>query len=120
MTVGDEQFFVDMLFYHIRLRCFFVVELKARKFKPSDAGQLNFYLAAIDGQLRQPGDNPTIGILLCKSKNKIVAEYALQNMTSPIGISEYQLTKMMPKNLKTSLPTIEEIEAELSDEKKSK
>ena len=120
IKVGDSDFFIDMLFYHLKLRSYVVIELKARKFKPEDAGQLNFYLSAVDAQLKTGQDNPTIGILLCKSKDKIVAEYALNNVTSPIGVSDYQLTKMMPKNLKTSLPTIEEIEAELSDEKNTK
>ncbi len=110
ITVGESDYLIDMLFYHIKLKCYVVIELKARKFKPIDAGQLNFYLSAVDNTLKGEGDNPTIGILLCQSKEKIVAEYALRNMTSPIGVSEYMLTKMMPKNLKTSLPTIEEID----------
>lgn len=120
IKVGDSDFLIDMLFYHLKLRCYIVIELKARKFEPKDAGQLNFYLAAVDAQMRVEGDNPTVGILLCQSKDKIVAEYALKNISSPMGVSEYQLTKMMPKNLKTCLPTIEEIEAELSDGKRTK
>lgn len=114
IKVGDSDFLIDMLFYHLKLRSYVVIELKARRFEPKDAGQLNFYLAAIDAQMKAPNDNPTIGILLCQSKDKIVAEYALKNVSSPIGVSEYELTKMMPKELKTSFPTIEEIEAELS------
>jgi predicted nuclease of restriction endonuclease-like (RecB) superfamily len=116
VEVGDESFKIDMLFYHLKLRCYVVIELKARQFKPADAGQLNFYLTAVDEKIKQVSDNPTIGILLCKSRNKIIAEYALRNVSSPIGVSEYLLTKMMPKDLKTSLPTIEEIEQELSDD----
>jgi predicted nuclease of restriction endonuclease-like (RecB) superfamily len=114
VKVGDQTFRIDMLFYHLKLKCYVVIELKARQFKPADAGQLNFYLTAVDEKIKQVDDNPTIGILLCKSRNRVIAEYALRNVSSPIGISEYQLTRMMPKDLKTSLPTIEEIEQELS------
>jgi predicted nuclease of restriction endonuclease-like (RecB) superfamily len=116
IEVGDENFKIDMLFYHLKLRCYVVIELKARQFKPTDAGQLNFYLTAVDEKIKHADDNPTIGILLCKSRNKVIAEYALRNVSSPIGVSEYQLTRMMPKDLKTSLPTIEEIEEELSND----
>lgn len=116
LTVGDSTYYIDMLFYHIKLKCYVVIELKARKFDPKDAGQLNFYLSAVDDIIKGEDDNPTIGILLCQSKDKIVAEYALRNVSSPIGVSEYQLTRMMPNDLKTSLPTIEEIEQELSQD----
>lgn len=115
LTFDDQEFFVDLLFYHLNLRSFCVIELKATKFKPEHTGQLGFYLAAVDDLLKKENDNPTIGILLCKSKNKIVAEYALRNVKAPIGISEYTLSKALPKELKTSLPTIEEIEAELNE-----
>lgn len=115
LTFEDQEFFVDLLFYHLHLRSFVVIELKATKFKPEHTGQLGFYLAAVDDLLRKEGDNQSIGILLCKSKNKIVAEYALRSIKAPIGISEYQLSKALPKTLKTSLPTIEEIEAELNE-----
>jgi predicted nuclease of restriction endonuclease-like (RecB) superfamily len=114
LNFDDQEFFVDLLFYHLNLRCYVVCELKATKFKPEHTGQLGFYLAAIDDQLKKEHDNRTIGILLCKTKNKVVAEYALQNIDAPIGVSEYTLTKAVPKNLKTDLPTIEEIETELS------
>jgi len=114
LTFDDQEFFVDLLFYHLNLRCFIVIELKATKFKPEHTGQLGFYLAAVDDLLKKENDNPTIGILLCKSKSKIVAEYALRNVKAPIGISEYTLSKALPKDLKTSLPTVEEIEAELN------
>ncbi len=115
LTIDDEEFFVDLLFYHLHLRAFVVIELKAGKFKPEYMGQLGFYLAAADDLLKKEGDNQTIGILICKSKSKVVAEYALRNMKAPIGISEYTLSKALPKELKTSLPTIEQIEAELNE-----
>lgn len=115
LTFDDQEFFVDLLFYHLHIRSFVVIELKATKFKPEHTGQLGFYLAAVDNLMRREGDNRSIGILLCKSKNKIVAEYALQNVNAPIGISEYQLSKALPSELKSSLPTIEEIEAELNE-----
>jgi predicted nuclease of restriction endonuclease-like (RecB) superfamily len=115
LTFDDQEFFVDLLFYHLHLRAFVVIELKAGKFKPEYTGQLGFYMAAVDDLMRKEGDNQTIGILLCKSKHKVVAEYALRNMSAPIGISEYTLAKALPKELKTSLPTIEEIEAELNE-----
>ncbi len=114
LEVDNEQFFIDMLFYNLKLRCFVVVEIKAGKFKPEHAGQLNFYLSAVDVQWKQPQDNPTIGLLLCKSRSKIIAEYALKDIDKPIGISEYELTKAIPEDLKPSLPSIEEIEAELN------
>lgn len=115
LTFDDQEFFIDLLFYHLHLRAFVVIELKAKKFKPEHTGQLGFYLAAVDDLMRKEGDNQTIGILLCKSKNKIVAEYALRNIKAPIGVSEYALAKALPKNLKTSLPTVEEIEMELNE-----
>ncbi len=115
LTFEDQEFFIDLLFWHLKLIAFIVIELKSTKLKPEHTGQLGFYLAAVDDQLRQPGDNKTIGILLCKSKNKFVAEYALRNISAPIGISEYTLSKALPKELKTSQPAIEEIEAELNE-----
>lgn len=115
IEVDGENFFIDILFYHLKLRCFVVCEIKAKKFKPADLGQLSFYLAAVDDKVRQEGDNPTIGILLCESRSKIVAEYALRNIKAPIGVSEYTLEKALPKELKIGLPAIEEIEAELNE-----
>jgi len=115
LTFDDQEFFVDLLFYHLQLRAFVVIELKATKFKPEHTGQLGFYMAAVDDLMRKEGDNQTIGILLCKSKNKVVAEYALRNMRAPIGVSEYTLSKSIPKELKSSLPSVEEIEASLND-----
>lgn len=115
LETAGEDFYIDLLFYHLQLRCFVVVELKARKFEPKDVGQLNFYLTAIDKQMRKPGDNPTIGLLLCKTKNNLIAEYALQDVKKPIGIAGYtaKIVESLPKNLKGSLPTVEEIEAKL-------
>lgn len=113
LEIGDDEFYIDLLFYHLKLRCFIVVELKKGKFKPEYSGQVNFYCSAIDGILAQKDDKPTIGLILCQEKNEIVAEYSLKNMTQPIGISEYQLTEILPKEFESSLPTIEEIEQEL-------
>jgi predicted nuclease of restriction endonuclease-like (RecB) superfamily len=114
LTVGDEDCYLDLLFYHIHLRCYVVVELKAAKFKPAFVGQLNFYLSAIDDRLRSEGDNPTIGLILCKSKDKLAAEYALRGLTQPLAVADYLLTKAIPQELQGALPTIEEIEAELA------
>jgi predicted nuclease of restriction endonuclease-like (RecB) superfamily len=113
LEVGDDDFYIDLLFYHLNLRCYVVIELKTGKFKPEYAGQLNFYLSAIDDQIRHPDDKPTIGLLLCKDKNKLVAEYALKDISKPIGVSEYKIMKSIPANLKKSLPTVEELEEEL-------
>lgn len=113
LEVGGEDFFIDLLFYHLKLRCYIVVELKADKFRPEHLGQLGFYLTAIDRQVKSEQDNATIGLLLCKSKNKVVAEYALGDRHQPMGISEYKLLESLPEQLQTSLPTIEEIEREL-------
>ena len=115
IEIDGENYFIDVLFYHLKLRAFIVGEIKAKKFKPADLGQLSFYLSAVDAVFKHPQDNPTIGILLCESRSKIVAEYALKNINAPIGISEYTLSKALPKDLKTSLPTIEEIETELNE-----
>lgn len=116
LEVDGEDSFIDLLFYHLKLRCYFVIELKAGKFDPRDAGQMNFYLSAVDDLLRHKDDNPSIGIIICQTKNSIKAEYALRGIRKPISISSYetQLVKSLPKNLKASLPTIEEIESELS------
>ena len=114
LEVAGDEFFIDLLFYHTRLKCFIVVELKAQAFKPEHAGQLNFYLNAVDAQIKAPDDKPTIGLLLCKTKNRLVAEYALSGIEKPIGVAEYQLVRALPKPLDTCLPSIEELEAELS------
>ncbi|HBB26767.1 MAG TPA: DUF1016 domain-containing protein [Bacteroidetes bacterium] len=118
LEVGDDEFLVDLLFYHLKLRRYVVVELKARAFTPGDVGQLNLYLSAVDDLLRHADDQPTIGLLLCRSRNKLVAEYALRGLDQSIAVAEWQtrLTDSLPDNLRGSLPTIEEIEAELSVE----
>ena len=116
LEVEGDEFFIDLLFYHTRLKCYVVVELKATAFKPEHAGQLNFYLATVDAQIKAPDDKPTIGLLLCKTKKRLVAEYALSGMEKPMGVAEYQLVRALPKPLDTCLPTIEELETELSRE----
>ncbi len=113
LEVEGDEFFIDLLFYHTRLKCYVVVELKATAFKPEHAGQLNFYLAAVDRQVKAPDDRPTIGLLLCKTKKRTVAEYALSGIDKPIGVAEYQLVRALPEPLVTSLPTVEELESEL-------
>ena len=114
LDVGGDEFFIDLLFYHLKLRCYVVIELKAGKFEPEHLGQLGFYLTAVDRQVRHEHDNPTIGLLLCKSKNEIVAEYALADKTQPMGVAEFKLLDSLPPELQTSLPTIEQIERELA------
>lgn len=115
LEIGEVDYYVDLLFYHLNLKCFVVVELKARKFDPRDIGQLNFYLSVVDDLLRRPSDEPTIGLLLCKTKNNFTAEYALSGINKPIGVAEYEtaIFKKLSKELKSNLPSIEEIEAEL-------
>jgi len=113
LNVGGEEFFIDLLFYHLKLRCYVVIELKGGKFKPEHLGQLGFYLTAVDRQVKTEHDGPTIGLLLCKSKNKVVAEYALGDKTQPMGIAEYKLLESLPADLQTGLPSIEQIEREL-------
>ncbi|PRY63039.1 putative nuclease of restriction endonuclease-like (RecB) superfamily [Vreelandella songnenensis] len=113
LDVGGEEFFIDLLFYHLKLRCYVVIELKTGKFKPEHLGQLGFYLTAVDRQLKGKQDNPSIGLLLCKSKNKVVAEYALSDKSQPMGIAEYKLLESLPSELQTGLPSIEQIEQEL-------
>lgn len=115
LDVGGEEFFIDLLFYHLKLRCYVVIELKSGKFKPEHLGQLGFYMTAIDAQVKHPQDGPTIGLLLCKSKNKVVAEYALRDKAQPIGVAEYQLVESLPPELQTNMPSIEQIERELAE-----
>lgn len=119
LQVGGDEFFIDLLFYHTRLKCYVVVELKAGAFKPEHAGQLNFYLNVVDGQIKADDDKPTIGLLLCKTRNRLVAEYALSGINKPIGIAEYQLVRALPDPLDTCLPSIEELETELSRDLKT-
>ena len=113
LDVGGDDFFIDLLFYHLKLRCYVVIELKAGKFKPEHLGQLGFYLTAVDAQVKHPDDGPTIGLLLCKSRNKVVAEYALRDTAQPLGVAEYKLLESLPAELKTNLPSIAQIEREL-------
>jgi predicted nuclease of restriction endonuclease-like (RecB) superfamily len=113
VDVGGEEFYIDLLFYHLKLRCYVVIELKTGKFKPEHLGQLGFYLTAVDRQIKGDQDNASIGLLLCKSKNKVVAEYALSDKSQPMGIAEYKLQQALPAELETDLPSIEQIEREL-------
>ncbi len=115
IEISESDYFIDLLFYHMDLRSYVVIELKAGKFKPEFAGKLNFYLSAVDSQLKKAEDNPTIGILLCKRKDKIEAEYALRDINKPMGISEYRLTDAIPADIKTKLPSIKELEDELME-----
>ena len=114
LVVSESEYFIDLLFYHLQLRCFVVIELKAGKFKPEYAGKLNFYLSAVDSQLKHETDNPSIGLILCKNKDKIEAEYALRDIQKPIGISEYILTQALPTLYHNQLPTVEQLEQQLT------
>jgi predicted nuclease of restriction endonuclease-like (RecB) superfamily len=116
LEVSDNDFYIDLLFYHLRLRCFVVIELKKGEFKPEYAGKLNFYCNVVDDKLKHETDEPTIGLILCQGKDRILAEYSLRGIQKPIGVADYELTQALPKELKSSLPTVEEIEAELSME----
>jgi hypothetical protein len=113
LEVGGEDFRIDLLFYHLKLRCFVVIDLKMTAFRPEYAGKMNFYLSAVDNLWRHPDDRPSLGLILCQTKNRIVAEYALRNSTTPMGISAFLQSARLPKRLKGTLPTVAEIEAEL-------
>jgi len=115
IKVSEKDYYIDLLFYHLELRCYVVIELKAGIFKPEHTGKLNFYLSAIDTLVKKKEDNPTIGILLCKKKDRVEAEFALRDINKPIGISDYLLTKAIPEEIKTKLPTVEQLENELSE-----
>jgi predicted nuclease of restriction endonuclease-like (RecB) superfamily len=115
LDVGETDFYIDLLFYHLKLRSFFVIDLKKGAFRPEHAGKMNFYLSVVDDRLRHESDQPSIGLILCQDRNHIVAEYALRGADRPIGVSEYELTRALPRGLKSALPTVEEIEAELED-----
>ncbi|MEZ4776492.1 MAG: PDDEXK nuclease domain-containing protein [Bacteroidia bacterium] len=115
LIVSENEYYLDLLFYHLQLRCFVVIELKAGKFKPEYAGKLNFYLSAVDSQLKHESDNPSIGLILCKHKDKVEAEYTLRDINKPIGISEYILTQALPKDFQNQLPTVEQLENQLQD-----
>jgi len=118
LEVAEQDYYLDLLFYHLGLRCYVVVELKAGAFKPEYTGQLNFYLSAVDDKLRHPEDRPTIGLLLCREKNRLTVEYALRDIKKPIGVSQWQtrLVEALPKALKGSLPSVEEIEKGLGND----
>jgi predicted nuclease of restriction endonuclease-like (RecB) superfamily len=113
LEVGDSDFYMDLLFYHLKLRCYVVIDLKAGEFKPEHAGKMNFYLSAVDDLLRHPDDAPSIGLILCKTQDRVIAEYALRDVNKPIGVSLYDLTHALPNEIRGSLPTIGEIEEEL-------
>ena len=115
IEVAGREYFLDLLFYHLHLRCFIVIDLKKGDFEPEHAGKMNCYCSAVDDQLRHPQDQPTIGLILCQTRDRIIAEYALRDMQKPIGVAEYELTRALPKELASSLPSIEDIEAELSE-----
>ncbi|NDC83363.1 DUF1016 domain-containing protein [bacterium] len=113
LEIGESDYYLDLLFYHTKLKCYVVIELKNTKFYPEYAGKLNFYLSAVDTLLKGDDDNPTIGIMLCRDKNKIEAEFALRDISKPMGVSEFNLTEVLPEELKGSLPTVEEIESDI-------
>ena len=116
VSVGEEDFYIDLLFYHLKLRCFVVIELKRGNFKPEYAGKLNFYCNVVDDVIRHEHDQPTIGLMLCQGKNRVIAEYALRGIDKPIGIADYDLVRALPESLQSSLPSIEDIEAEFESE----
>lgn len=120
MEVGDDDFYIDLLFYHLRLRCFVVIDLKVGRFKAEYAGKMNFYLNAVDDRMKHATDHPSIGLILCEHKNKILAEYALRGMDKAIGVSAYQLTRALPKKLQSALPSIAQLEKELSQSWRTK
>jgi predicted nuclease of restriction endonuclease-like (RecB) superfamily len=115
LVVSDKEYRLDLLFYHVRLHCYIVIDLKMGEFEPQHSGQMSFYVAAVDNLLRGDRDDPTIGIILCKSKDKTIVEYALQGSQQPIGVSTYQLQSKLPPNFQENLPTIEQLEMELSN-----
>ena len=114
LEIGDQDFYLDLLFYHFRLHCFVVIDLKSGAFQPEDAGKMNFYLSGVDDRLRGEHDQPAIGLILCREKNRVIVEYALRDLSKPIGVSAYELTRALPEGLRGSMPTIEELEAALS------
>ncbi len=116
LQVGQRDFYIDLLFYHTKMHCYVVVELKTGEFEPEYTGKLNFYIKAVDEQIKDIKDEPTIGILLCKNKDKTIVEYSLSDIHKPMGVSQYELTSILPDELKSNLPTIEDIEAELNKE----
>ena len=118
LEVEKQDFYIDLLFYHLKLRCFIVIELKDTAFKPEHVGKMSFYLSAVDDLVKHESDKPSIGLILCKTKNNVLAEYTLRDTLKPIGLAEYQLKDALPDELKTALPTVEELEAELAKDLK--
>ena len=116
LDVGDDDYYIDLLFYHLRLRAFVVIDLKTGAFKPEYAGKLNFYCNVVNDRLRHETDAPTIGLILCQTKDNVLAEYSLSGIDKPIGVSSYQLTRTLPERLQSALPTVDQIEAELGKE----
>jgi hypothetical protein len=110
LTVDEQTFYLDLLFYHIRLHCYFIIELKVGTFKPEYAGKLSFYLSAVDGTMRTPVDGPSVGVLLCESRSGPIVEYALQNIAQPIGVSTYRVTRELPQAIQTEVPSIEDLQ----------
>ena len=115
IKVGESDFYIDLLFYHVKLHCYVVVELKTEKFKPEFAGQLNFYITDVNKNMKSDSDNQTIVILICRDKDNVVAEYSLENISQPIGISKYEINKLLKQEYKSSLPSIEEIEESIRE-----
>ena len=115
LVIGDTEQFIDMLFYNIRLHCYVVIEVKITAFQPEHMGQIGTYISAVNGLLCREGDAPTIGLLICKTKDNVLAQYAVKSISEPVGISEYQLNNLMPENFRGTIPSVEEIEKELSD-----
>ena len=111
LEVGGQDFYLDLIFYHLQMRCFVVIDLKMGAFTPEDGGKMNFYLAAVDELLRHPADQPSIGLILCKTQNRLITEYALRGLTQPVGVAEWQLTRALPAELRGALPTTEELGA---------
>jgi len=116
LALGEDDFYLDLLFYHLKLRCFVVIDLKVGPFKAEYAGKMNLYLNLVDDTLRHPSDHPSIGLILCQDNKRVLAEYALRGMDKPIGVSEYELTRALPTELASALPTVQAIEAELADD----
>lgn len=115
VEVSEKDFYIDLLFYHLKLRAFVVIDLKTGPFRPEYAGKLNFYCNVVNEMLRHPSDQPTIGLILCQGKDRVLAEYSLSGIDKPIGVSSYELTRALPSSLRSALPTVEEIEAELDE-----
>ncbi len=115
LEVDEKDYYIDLLFYHLKLRAYVAIDLKVKDFEPEFAGKMNFYLSAIDDRLRHPDNRPSIGIILCKARDRVTVEYALRDTRKPIGVSKYRLTSALPRELKSSLPSIEQLEHELKN-----